>query len=213
MVSEKDDDGILLLPLKIGDEFAQRLIAQAEERKIVVQRLGTSLHLNLRVEVVKAFRVGRVVLHGNIEQKQRTVSLIFINLNDFFKIGLIAHIIADLVRVFKIRKEVHFRESHRRIDRIPVPAGGVVGMHGNRLITQGRKMRSQGRRGFVDVLLIGNAALRQECHGISRQVFEFGIGRIPAEHGNVQPAGDGIFSPFKQAVDKGHIVLIDRKIT
>ena len=213
MIAKENDNGILLLLFKIGNEFTKRRIAQAKKRKIVVQRLGAAFHFNLRIEVIKAFRIGGMVLHGYVEQKQRVVALIFIDFNDLFKIGLVAYIIADLSCIVKIREEIHFRKSHCGIDRIPVPAGGIVGMHGDRLIAQTRQVRGQRRRLSLDILLIGNAALRQKGHGISRQIFEFGVGRISAENGNVQPAGNGVFSAIKQAVDEGHIILIHRKIT
>ena len=45
----------------------------------------------------------------------------------------------------------------------------------------------------MDKLLIRNATLRKEGHGVAGKEFEFRVGSISAEYGNVHVAGNGIF--------------------
>ena len=84
-------------------------------------------------------------------------------------------------------------------------------MHGHRLITKTRQVRGQGRCLRLDILLIGNASLRQKGHGISGQVLKFRIGCIPAQNGHIQPAGNGVVSAFEQAVDEGRARVLCRE--
>ena len=113
MIAEKDDNGFLILSFKVGDKLLKRFIGELHQGQVIIKGGGIrSLYLDIRMEIVKAFRIGRMILHGDIKQEKGLAFLFLLKaFYDFVKIRFVADIIPYQDGIFIIRKKMGFLES------------------------------------------------------------------------------------------------------
>ena len=154
-----------------------------------------------------------MILHRHIKHEKR-FPLFFplVELDDLIHAAVITYIFTHLGCSPVLISEDTLRKSEKRINSIPLPAGRIVGMRCHRLIPKRCQIRRQAVKLPCDVLLVRDASLRQERHGVPRQELELRIGGIPSAHGDIQISGNRILISLLQTMQIRHIIFVHGKI-
>ena len=203
MVAEHDDDGRLGLLLEILDELAEGLVGLVRERQILL-RLGELARCVLDRDLgwVILDRVRAVVLDGDVEEEERRALLLVLKLpDDLLEVRVIAHVAVLLgLRNVHLLAALERVEAEARIGRVALPRGLFARMECAGFVAVPLEQGRERVGGAEDVLLIRDAAGRQERHRIARQELKFACARTCAEHRGVGVADHRVI----QALDVVH---------
>ena len=196
MISEKHHHDRLFFLRKIRNQLFQSLVCLFDQRQISRQRIGRSpFHGNIRCKIFMCILIRAVILHRHLKQKQRFICIFFlIRVDNLFHAGVVADILTDISTVPIVVNKLCMRKSQQRIYFIPLPARSQIRMHAVSFISQFLQIRRQRRNTVMNILLIGNAALRQKGHRIPCEKFKLRICRIAAADRYIQIPGNGIVS-------------------
>ena len=215
MVAEQEDHGGLLHLGEVVDQILEGLVALVHQGEVLVHRLEAVFQLpgepHLLGQVRPRHLIGRVVLHGHVEEEQGLPLLLLLVPAD--QVLIVAPVgdvagarVPPHVRpILEIALEIDLIEAVVGVHRGPVPAGGAVGVGGDGGIPQGLHLAHQGGVAGGDVHLVGHRAGGEEGGGVAGEELVLRVGGGAAEHGGVGVALDGVLG---EGAEKGHGVHV-----
>ena len=128
-----------------------------------------------------------MVLHGHVEDELR-IGILVQHLQDLVIGRCVRHHAAKLLGVLEVLDGKEVVKAKRAVNVLAVPVSAMVGMDGRGVVTKVLELLGQGLGAgeVVDGVRIGARA--QERHGVSGEVFEFGVAGAAAKRGNVEHA-------------------------
>ena len=135
-----------------------------------------------------------MVLDGHVEEEQPLLRGLVLKLIDnLLKGGLVADIAmlfgdgnVHILHAFKLVK------AQQRIRLVALPGGALARVEGKGAVAVFFEKRSQRGGRLQNVLLVGDAARRQECHRVAGQKFKFAGAGSCAKDGGVAVPTDAV---------------------
>ena len=179
MIAERDDDGRSFAVFRPFDQARQeavgieRTFGIGQYARIHVAAIGAG-DFECRIVVAAGF-VGAVILQGHPEEEERLLDLVGLP-DEFFDKGAVRGFRATLLKCGKPFLGAEFIETEFLVDRRTVPEPFTIRMQRAGHIAEIPEHGGERRRLVAYVLLVWNAAIRQESVREAGQRLKFDIG-------------------------------------